>query len=233
MILSRFLSSALLAALIAVADIGCATRNHLAPLVASPVNAAYRDAFARAQQTSAHLYPANYRSTHRAIITTGGRQFTCDGLLSVSPADGWHLALVSSFGVVTDLRLKPDGGVELLKVTPIFREDWSRNFVARDLRRLFIPPANLQPAGELSDGRLLLQTAPEADGATVLCVFSADGSRWLELDLARNGRPYYRVVVKRYGHFPGSPEVPVEFEVAAESYELELRVAALTTEAAR
>jgi hypothetical protein len=229
--LASFVKSFSFAALVVVAGSGCATQNHFAVRPVLPDDGSHRDAVQRAQQTIAQLFPARYRATQRAIITTGGKQFTCDGLLTVSSADGHHLALVSSFGVVTELRVKADATTELLKVTPLFREDWSRDFVARDLRRLFVPPVNLQPGGQLADGRLVLLAGPDAAGVTAEYVFSADGSRWQELDLARNGKPFYRAVVKHYLKFPGvAAEIPNEFEVSAESYRLELRIAALKSE---
>ena len=221
-----------LAVVMTAAASGCAMRNHFAALPILPDDRNHREAEQRAQQTIAHLFPAQYRATQRAIITAVGKQFTCDGLLTVSPVDGYHLALVSSFGVVTDLRVKADGATELLKVTPLFREDWSRNFVARDLRWLFVPPANLQSAGQLADRRLVLQAGPDADGVSAEYIFSADGSRWQELFLARNGKTFYRAVARHYLKFPAmAAEIPNEFEVSAESYRLELRVAALKPEA--
>jgi hypothetical protein len=186
-------------------------------------------AFFRAEQTIKNLFPPAYRATQRAIVTTGGKQFTCDGLLQVSPAGGHHLAIVSSFGVVTDLRVKPDGSVELLKVTPLFREDWSRRFVARDLRRLLVAPANLPPAGRLADGRVVLQTVPDAGGVTARYIFSADGNRWQELDLMQDGKTFYRAVPKDFRKFTGvAAEIPSSFEVSAEAYRLELRITELT-----
>jgi len=161
---------------------GCATHDHFATPAVLPDDSHHQAAFLCAERTIINLFPARYRATQRAIVTVGGRQFTCDGLLEVSPAEGCHLAIVSSFGVVTDLRVKADGGCEVLKVTPLFREDWSRRFVARDLRRLFIPPADLQPAGRLADGRIVLQTPPDASGVTaryILLLMAAAGGNWI------------------------------------------------------
>ena len=131
--------------------------------------------------------------------------------------------------MVTDLRVTADGGCEVLKVTPLFREDWSRRFVARDLRRLFMAPANLRPAGQLADGSVVLQTAPDVRGVTAQYVFSADGARWRELDLTRDGKTFYRATPKDFRKFPGmSAEIPGEFDVSAEAYRLELRITELT-----
>ena len=176
-----------------------------------------------------HLFPPQYQATHRAIITTGGKQFTCDGLLQVSPTEGHHLAIVSSFGVVTDLRVKANGDCELLKITPLFRENWSRRFVARDLHWLFNAPPNLRAAGRLANGDVVLQTTPDSTGVTARYIFSADGARWLELDLLLDGKSFYRAVPKNYHKYPGATaEIPSAFEINAEAYQLELRIAGLT-----
>jgi hypothetical protein len=220
----RFLSAALLVTLAG----GCASRNHFATLAVLPDDGNHQAAFSRAGQTINHLFPAQYRAIQRAIVTAGGRQFACDGLLEVSPAEGHHLAIVSSFGLVTDLRVKADGGCELLKVTPLFREDWSLRYVARDLRRLFIAPANVRPAGRLADGSVVLETAPDSAGVMAAYIFSADGARWQALDLIQNGTTFYRAAPKNFRKFPGmSAEIPGGFEVSAEAYRLELRIAEL------
>ena len=207
---------------------GCAARGPIAAPAVLPDDGGRQAAFARAGRTIGNLFPAQYRSTQRAIVTAGGKQFACDGLLSVSPAEGHHLAIVSSFGVVTDLRVKADGACELLKVTPLFREDWSRRYVARDLRRLFIAPPNLRPAGRLANDSIVLETAPDSDGVTAQYIFSADGVRWLALDLIRNGTAHYRATPKNFRKFPGtSAEIPGGFEVSAEAYRLDLRITEL------
>jgi hypothetical protein len=215
------------ALLVALAD-GCATRDRFAPLTVLPGTGNNQAAFSRAERTIQNLFPTRYRATQRAIVTASGKQFTCDGLLEVSPAEGHHLAIVSSFGTVTDLRVKTDGGCELLKVTPLFREDWSRRFVARDLRRLFIAPADLLPAGKLADGGVVLRSPSDSTGVTAEYVFSADGSRWRELDLIRDEKIFYHATPKDFGIFPGfSAEIPGRFEVSAEAYQLELQITEL------
>ena len=225
----RLLQRILFAALLTALTGGCATQNHFAALTVLPDDGQHQAAFLRAEQTLKNLFPARYRATQRAIVTVGGRQFTCDGLLEVSPADGCHLAIVSSFGVVTDLRVRADGSSELLKVTPLFREDWSRQFVARDLRRLFMAPANLRPAGQLADGSVVLQTPPDGSGVTAQYVFSTDGARWRELDLTRAGKIFYRATPIDFRKYPDtSSEIPGEFDVCAEAYRLELRITELT-----
>jgi hypothetical protein len=225
---ARLAKMILFAALPVTLTGGCATRNHFATLTVLPDDGNNQAAFSRAEQTIKNLFPAQYCATQRAIVTAGGKQFPCDGLLEVSPTEGHHLAIVSSFGVVTDLRVKADGDCELLKVTPLFREDWSRRFVARDLRRLFIAPAILRPAGRLADGSIVLETAPDSAGVMAEYIFSADGGRWQGLDLIQNGTTIYRAAPKNFRTFSGtSAEIPGGFEVSAEAYRLELRIAEL------
>jgi hypothetical protein len=224
----------LLAVVTAWAVGGCATGKPLLARTLLPDDGSRPEAIQRARQTLAQVFPAAYRSTQRAIITVRGKQFTCDGLLAVSPIEGHHLALASSFGTVTEVRVTPDGRVDVLKETPLMRADWSRRFVARDLQRLFIPPDRLEPAGRLADGRLVLQTAPDASGVTAEYIFAADGSRWKELDLVALGKTFYRAGATHYLTFPGMVnEVPSEFNVSAEAYRLELRLATLTPERPR
>jgi hypothetical protein len=208
---------------------GCVSRpaDPAAPLAALTPQSA--EPIRRAQRLAERLYPAKYRAIQRAILTVGRRQFTCDGVLTASPGEGRHLALVSSLGVVTDLRVKNDGACQILKVTPLFRESWGRQFVAPDLRWLFGPTAPLEPAGLRADGRLVLQSRPAADGTVARYVFSADGGQWEALEVGRNGRWDYHCTVRRRQVVAGHPSpVPWEFEVQAATYRLHLRMAAMT-----
>jgi hypothetical protein len=211
---------------------GCATRDRISSLDVLPVGGDSGTMRASALAAVGRMFPVHYRAAHRAIVTVQGRQFTCDGLLTVSPTEGYHLALVSSFGVVTDLRINPDRSTELLKVTPLFRADWSRDFVARDLRVLFVSPASLSLAGKLADGRSVFAAPRETDGTEARYVFG--GAGWQELELRRDGKTVYHATIKHRRKFaPGGPEIPDTFEVVAESYRLDLRVAALAVEVMR
>jgi hypothetical protein len=184
----------------------------------------------RAQATISHVYPPSYRATQRAIITLRRKQFTCDAVLTTTPGDGLHLAIVSSLGVVTDLRVLPDGSCALQKVTPLFRESWSREFVARDLHMLFLMPTTLQPGGRLADGRLVLQAPVAAKGEVARYLFSPSGEQWEGVELLRDRRCLYRATVRRHQAFAGQPKpVPCEFEVQAGVYQLHLRITQLAT----
>ncbi|MGA2242167.1 MAG: hypothetical protein ABSH11_09020 [Verrucomicrobiota bacterium] len=196
----------------------------VAPLAGIPAQEAER----MARQNLASLFPLQYRSVQRALITVAGKQFTCDGVLEVSTNDGWYLAIVSNLGLVAGLRVNRDGSCEVLQVTPLFREFWTRQFVARDVRRLFIPPPEFVSAGRLADGRLACETVPESDGAVVRYVFSADGQQWQELEVSRGGCREYHALLRGYRAFAGhAREVPAEIEVHAESYQLHLRLVEL------
>ena len=194
------------------------------PLNGTPAQEASR----MAQQSLASLFPPQYRSVQRAILTVAGKQFTCDGVLEASTNAGWHLAIVSNLGLVAGLRVNRDGSCEVLQVTPLFRESWTRQFVARDVRRLFIPPPDFVSAGRLADGRLVCETAPESDGAVARYIFSAGGQQWQELEVSREGRREYHVWLRGYRTFAGTAHaVPAEMEVQAESYQLHLRLVEL------
>lgn len=181
-----------------------------------------------ARQNLVSLFPPQYRSVQRALLTVAGKQFTCDGVLEVSRNDGWHLAIVSNLGLVAGVRLNRDGVCEEVKVTPLFLESWTRQFVAHDLRRLFIPPTEFVSSGRLSDGHLVCETAPESDGAVARYVFSADGQQWQELEVMRGGRRHYHALLRGYRAFAGTTrEVPAEIEVRTKGYQLHLRLVEL------
>ena len=185
-------------------------------------------AFARAQQTLSHAFPSVYRATHRAVITVGKRQYVCDGFLTAGPEDGLHLALVSSLGLVAEVRRRTNGSAEVVKVTPLFRESWSRDHVLRDLRWLFAPPAGLHPAGSLTDGRLALEQPAGASGLQARYLFSADGQRWEGLALWEKGRRAYHAILGGHRRDEGWPQdLPTEIRVDAGTYRLHLRVVEL------
>ncbi len=182
-------------------------------------------AFARAQETLRRSFPPAYRAMHRAIVTVGRRQYVCDGFLVARAGAGLHLAMVSSLGLVAEARLRADGEGEVLKVTPLFRESWTRQYVLRDLRWLFAPPDEVHPVGGLPDGRLVLGTAPGPGARQARYVFSADGRRWEGLELADRGGSKYSAALSQHRSFGDGPqELPTEFSVDAGAYRLHLRV---------
>jgi hypothetical protein len=221
----RSLCAAVLALLCAG---GCVSQRGQAPGQAVPATASDLPAFAATQRTLSEVFPPAYQATQRAIITIGRRQFVCDGFLTVSPAEGAHLALISTLGLVTDVRAKSNGSLEVQKVTPLFREDWAREYVARELGWLFTSPPDLAPAGRLSDGRLLVEAKGRADALEARYVCSADGSRWEELEVRRGSQSLFHAKVSAYRSFPGlARPVPAEIEVDAVNHHLDLRIVAI------
>jgi len=187
-----------------------------------------QDASRTARQTLATLFPERYRSVQRALITVGGKQFTCDGVLEASTTEGWHLAIVSNLGLVAGLRVNRDGSSAALQVTPLFRESWTRQFVAQDVRRLFIPPTDFVASGRLPDGRLVCEAVPDKDGTVARYIFSADGQQWQELEVLRGARPEYHAWLRGYRAFAGSArKMPAEMEVKSKRYQLHLRLVEL------
>ncbi len=208
---------------------GCATKAGGPGGQVQPVREGEDPAFAAAAHMLQERFPPRYRATHRAIISVRGRQFVCDGFLTVSPNEGWHLALVSTLGLITDVRVRADGTTEVAKVTPLFREDWSRQHVARELRWLFGPPPPLQPLGRLGDGRLVLAGADRMENLQVRYLCSPDGARWEEIEVFAGRRRVCHARVGGYGPVAGyGREVPMEIELDAKSHGLHLRVAAVS-----
>lgn len=220
---SRVLSGLLLA----VVACGCVTSRKLPPLAVTEAAALETASVEQARRTVAKLFPPQYRAVQRAIIRVGSKQFACDGVLSTS-ASGYDLALVSNLGVVTVVRANHNGDVELRQVTPLFREDWARQFVARDLRWLFVPPPELVAAGRMPDGRMVLQTRPAEDGTVARYVFDNVGRRLEMVELVRKERPFWCAEVLRRRTLGVIGELPAEFRVHAGAYRLDLRIVDLT-----
>ncbi len=207
---------------------GCATRQG-APLGQMRAFDA-RDAqiFARAEHTLREVFPNQYSSVHRAIITVRAREFVCDGFLTVSPVQGWHLALISTLGLITEVRVRADGSSQVLKVSALFREAWSREHVVPALRWLFAPPPRLEPAGRLADGRIVLEGSDRPDHELARYVCSPDGSRWEALEVVAGARRICHMRLGGYRSFAGlGREVPAEIELRAGTYQLHLRIVAL------
>jgi hypothetical protein len=201
---------------------GCAGRQPSAWL-AAPVISTRTEDFTQAKTSLTNVWPSEYRAIQRAVITVGRRQFVCDGVLDVSPGRGWHLAVVSQLGLVSEVRLAANGACEVIKVTPLFPELWSRSYVARDLFWHFLPPSMVQPAGYLPDGRPVLES--NHDGREVRWAFSSGGQRWQELEISRQGQRLYHSRLGQYRQFKGlSRDVPTDFRIEAERYQLHLRI---------
>jgi hypothetical protein len=208
---------------------GCASYRASVAWRTVPATPSDAAAFATARRTVSEAFPSSYRATQRAIITVRRQQFVCDGFLAVSPTDGWHLALISTLGLMTDVRVKAGGSSQVMKITPIFQEQWAREYVTSELRWLYTPPLELAPAGRLSDGRLLLEAVSREDGVKASYVCSQDGSRWEELDVGKGPQCLFHAKILSCRTFAGWPQaVPAEFEVQAGTHQLHVRTAALT-----
>ncbi len=208
---------------------GCATKTAITAWQVHPVGQGDEQAFAKAACALQKVFPRQYNATQRVIITVRGRQFVCDGFLSVSRVEGWHLAVVSTLGLVTEVRVRADGSSEVVKVTPLFREDWSRQYVARALRWLFVPPPPLRPIGRLSDGRLVLAGADHGDNVQARYLCSPDGTRWEELELVAGTRRVCHVWLGGYRPCAGfEREVATDINLEAGTHALHLRIAALS-----
>jgi hypothetical protein len=224
--------AAALLSVVLVLSCGCTARRPKAYSVI-PDKVHDRDLVARAQTILATLYPSEYRATQRAIITVGKQQFVCDGVLTASPQTGYHLAVVSTLGLVTELRVNTNRTSEVLRSTPLFREDWSREYVARDVKRLFAPRQDANTPGRLNDGRYVLETTPTAEGLLIRYIFSPDAAQLQEVEVEEHDARVYHATLRRYRRFAGfTKEVPSEIEAVSPSYRLNLRTAAMTVPAA-
>ena len=187
-----------------VALTGCATLPSLTPGT-DPVLEQ------RTRQTLAELFPRGKRLTQRAVVNAAGRQFSCDGLAQVAADGGIRLALLAPMGVITELRVQPDGTTEVVKTAPGFRESWARQYVATTARLLFATDVSAWRFGRLVDGRPVLWREM-ADGTRWLYVFSADGARWQEAEIVKGRAQLWHVV--------GTPS---NLHVSGPCFELELR----------
>ncbi len=227
---AKTVSTLLSSLLLALVACGCVTSRKLLPLAVTEAVPLETTRVEQARRTVARLFPPQYRAVQRAIIRVGSKQFTCDGVLSVAAA-GYDLALVSNLGVVTAVRVSHNGDTEVRQVTPLFREDWARQFVARDLRWLFVPPPELVAAGMMPDGRMVMQTKPTEDRMIARYVLDNAGCKLEMVELAQQERPFWRAEISRYRTFGGAAGMPAEFHVQAGAYQLDLRIVDLAVSA--
>lgn len=210
-----------IAALAAALALGCAGPGFEPHVVTPGALTASAGAAEQAARTLADWYPPRFKAAQRAILTVHGRQFALDGILDSSPETGRHLAIVSALGLVCEARITPSGAVELLRTTPLMRENWSREYVAQTLRLLFVPPPGASFEGLLPDGRLALNARTDP-GARY--IFDPSGTRVEAVEILRNGHPVWQA---RFGDFRALPgratPTPFEFEVRASAFRLELR----------
>ena len=122
----------------------------------------------RMRQTLRAATPRPARVVQRGVVTAAGRQFSCDGLAQLAADGGLRLALLTPMGVITELRIAPDGMAEIIKAAPTFRESWAREHVAATAQLLF--PRQIDV--------LTARGATLSDGARTYR-FSADGGQWL------------------------------------------------------
>jgi len=140
----------------------------------------------------------------------------------------WHLAIVSNLGLVAGLRVNRDGSCEVLQVTPLFREAWTRQFVARDVRRLFIPPPGVRFRRAIwLTGRLVCEPARSPRRSGTLCL-SADGQQWQELEVRARPREYHAWLARLSHLCRNHARSACGMEVQAESYQLHLHLVELS-----
>jgi hypothetical protein len=107
----------------------------------------------------ANLFPANAFLTQRAVLTVRDRKFVLNGYLALSETGGQRLVVTDNFGdVMTDVLVKPDGQIFVMRSSRIFPEKWMRNYVAADMATIFgrVPQAGW-PVGQTGKNHFLLQ----------------------------------------------------------------------------
>ena len=167
-------------------------------------------------QNLTNIFPAQYRSVQRAILTVAGKQFTCDGVLEVSTNAGWHLAIVSNLGLVAGLRVNRDGSCEVSRQRPCSAKpgpgnSWRGTCAGCSFRRRSLfPPGDWLTAGwfakpcriPMGRWRARLQRQRPAMAGT---------------ERVARGRRVYHAVLRGYRAFAGTArDVPAEIEVQAE-----------------
>ena len=92
----------------------------------------------KTRSTFEQNFPTNAFMTHRAIFTVRGKQFALTGYLALSETGGIRLIISQSLGqTMADLLIKPDGTVHVMQASPMFKPEWIRKYVAKDLECLF------------------------------------------------------------------------------------------------
>jgi hypothetical protein len=153
--------------LLALLLTGCATVKPNAPASDAALEQ-------RMRQTLREATPRPARLVQRGIVNAAGRQFSCDGLVQVAADGSLRMALLTPMGVITELRVSPDGQTEILKTAPSFRESWARGHVAATARLLF--PADIESLSQ-RDGATLA-----GDGR--IFFFNEDGTQWIGAESA-------------------------------------------------
>lgn len=90
----------------------------------------------------ANAFPTNALITQRAVLTVftpiGRQQFTLNGYLASSAANGQRLVITENFGnVLADVLITPDNKAHVMKSSRAFKPKWIEQYVAADVRCLF------------------------------------------------------------------------------------------------
>ncbi len=207
-----------------VACCTCAAASRKTPVPLTPVSISQPATLDRARQAVIHLWPASYQATQRAVVTVRRRQYVLDGVLKASPAEGLHLALISSLGLVTDLRRTPDGRTEILKTTALFPEAWARDYVGSTLDCLFAPPDqdSLIEAGHLATGQRVLVTTRGV--RQIRYHYSATHEQIEALEVLEKGRLVASARFEDFQQTEGShTKVPSRISIDTRRYQILLR----------
>lgn len=92
-----------------------------------------RSSFSRARV----LFPPDALITQRGVLNAGGKQFTLNGYLSLSPSGGARLIVMENFGsVLADVLVQTNGTAHVMRSSPAFRASWIERYMAEDVKCL-------------------------------------------------------------------------------------------------
>jgi hypothetical protein len=183
-------------ALLLLSISGCATSNIDKPVASS------------AAQPLPWFLPDNVNMNHRALVTIHGRQFAWNGSLTGNTNDGLRLVITDTIGLVADLKLDRNGAVTVGRLSPYFKEEWVRSYIARDLAAVFFP-VTPNPGGK----------------ETVRYIFNNDGTKLEKCEIRRGTRRVCGIVCSQHVQAQGRTKLlPTQFKISGEGYEVNLRI---------
>ena len=201
---------------------GCAAPSWRQPaaILATPGDTAV---ISRARTTLTEAFPPAYEATQRVILTVKGKQYAYNAWLKAEADGSRRLVLYGPLGLMTELRMRPDAAVEVVRMTPLFRESWVREFVARDLRSLFSLPEAASWLGTGTDGGVILGQTDPADGSLRRFQLDAADGHWKSVEWVSGEKCLWRAEILNWKSFPGfAAPIPAEFSLQSLHYSLHL-----------
>jgi hypothetical protein len=153
---------------------------------------------------TAEMYPVGMRATHRAILTTRGRESALTGVVHSKPDGTIRLAGISDLGrTVFCVSRWPDGKATVERRLPVLSDSALINGPLRDVEAIYFrrPPKNA--ILEQRDGGLVSLVSGKGSGRREEFLFDASSQRLVGYYLVRGSRCVYKIQYADYGMFPG------------------------------